>query len=296
MFGGGVLAPAQTGLAVVDDDPEITLTRAAEPDREVPVRLRIMFASGREQDAPKFLDGMVDEIELPQEAGADVVLASDVPAVEGVLVAQVRDELRHRHLSLRPSDDRVRFPFENVVHDRSHALFLVLEPPQKGRMVHRLQRRLPFLEATCLRNIVTLQIGFKMADNFNRDPGYVSRYLMSSPTAARAHRGRLGRVHRRQKLLGFTASLNHTTHRFRSPALLPTHETAARHFASFVYRLELPRTGGHHPHRVIMNLGPVRPLGQTSMADPEDLVKDGGGGPVGEFVGGPVEVAGELHE
>ncbi len=124
------VGPRQSGRAAGDEDPQISAAAAAQPDAEVGIRMGIVSAAGHEKDLPELTDRVVDQFILAKETVADVIVAGDVPPVQRVFVAQMRDELRYRHPATRPGNDRLPIPGEDVGHQFAHPDLLGVEPIQ----------------------------------------------------------------------------------------------------------------------------------------------------------------------
>jgi uncharacterized protein DUF1206 len=223
-FVGLIAGPGKGGVAVLDDDPKVALPLCAQPHVELGVRVGIVSSAGDEQDPAELTDRVADEIHVAEQLEAGFVVAGDVPAMQGVFVAQVGDELRDCHTPARPRDNRVRLAVEHVADQAAHPFLFSIEPAQQRRVPDRLQRSLAFFEAPRLWHRITLQVRFEMTDDLDGDASYVRGDLVCGPSVAGAHRLRRGLVNRRQKRVRLTAALDHCTspRPVLAPAPLPT--------------------------------------------------------------------------
>ena len=89
-----------------------------------------MLASGPQQDRAQLTYRMVHQLHIAEQLTAGVVVAGDVPPVQGVLVAQVRDELRDRHLPPGPRNHGIGLALQDSVQGAPHPLLLGIQPPQ----------------------------------------------------------------------------------------------------------------------------------------------------------------------
>ena len=83
-----ITGPRERSIAVLDDNPQVGLSLGAQPHVEPGVRLRIVAASGGEQDPAELTDRMADEVHGAKELAADLIVAGNVPTVQGMFVAQ----------------------------------------------------------------------------------------------------------------------------------------------------------------------------------------------------------------
>ena len=67
----------------------------------------IVSLAADHQDLPEHGHGMFGQVFLTEEFGTDVVVPGNVPTMDGVLVAKVRKELGHGHLTARPGNHRI---------------------------------------------------------------------------------------------------------------------------------------------------------------------------------------------
>ncbi|MDX6419612.1 MAG: hypothetical protein QOG28_4232, partial [Trebonia sp.] len=86
-----VTGPREPSVAVLDDNPQVGLSLGAQTHVELGVRIRIVAAPGSEQDPAELTYRMTDEVHGAKELAADLIVAGNVPAVQGMLVAQVRN-------------------------------------------------------------------------------------------------------------------------------------------------------------------------------------------------------------
>jgi hypothetical protein len=127
---------------------------------------------------------VLGQVGLAQKDNAQVVVANDVPPVQSMLVAQVWDELSHRHASTCPWDDALRIDLKRVGHQNSHSLFFNIELVQKICRAHSLEWSFAFFKASGLWNGGALNEGIEMAIHFYRNARDMSGDLMGGPSIA----------------------------------------------------------------------------------------------------------------
>jgi hypothetical protein len=103
-------------------------------------------AAGDEQDLAELTDRVADEIHIAEQPAAGLVITGDVSAMQGVLVAQVRDELRDGHMPAGPRDDRAGLAVEHLVDQAAHPFLVGIETPGA---------RLPAAELRVLQNLAS---------------------------------------------------------------------------------------------------------------------------------------------
>ena len=118
-----------------------------------------------------------------QQGKAGRVVADDVPAVYGMFVAQVWDELGDRQLATGPRDDRLRLARQHVVDGRAHPLLVVVQSQEEFAVRQRLERCLAFLERARLRHRIALEIRVEMPDDLHGNTGHVCCDLGHRPAA-----------------------------------------------------------------------------------------------------------------
>jgi hypothetical protein len=210
-FVGLIAGPGEGGVAVLNDDSKVGLPVGSQPDMELSVRVRIVSAAGDEQDAAELADRVADQVHVAEQLATGFVVAGDVPAMQGMFVAQVEDELRDCHAPACPRDDRVRLAAEHVADQAAHPFLFGIEPAQQRQVPDRLQRSFAFFEASRRWYRIALQVRFEMTDDLDGDAGYVRGDLVCGPSVAGTHRLRRGLVNRRQERVCLTASLDHCT-------------------------------------------------------------------------------------
>jgi len=82
-----VLGPCQSGIAALHDDEKVRLAETPEPYVKVGVGVGVLIAASGEEDSAELTDRVFDEVLLAEQLEACVVVACDVPAVQGVFVS-----------------------------------------------------------------------------------------------------------------------------------------------------------------------------------------------------------------
>jgi hypothetical protein len=103
------------------------LTVGAQPDAEVGFGVRVVLTASPQQDGAEHPNRVLHQVRLAQHFKTDSIVTDHVPAVKGVLVAHVGNELGHGHVAAGPSDDRVRLLGEHVGDNLAHALVVSVE-------------------------------------------------------------------------------------------------------------------------------------------------------------------------
>jgi hypothetical protein len=152
---------------------------------------------------------VLGELGLSQKGEAQLVVAHNVPTVQRMLIAQVRDELCHGHASSCPWDDTLGIYLEYVGHQPTHALFFSIEAIEKICVVHRLERGFAFFKASGLWDRGTLKEWLEMAIHFCRNASDMCGDLVGRPSIARTDSRRVTFIDRFQKSLCFGTSLDH---------------------------------------------------------------------------------------
>jgi hypothetical protein len=206
---GGPFVPSEGPFAFPDYHVEISLAFRTQTGREVCVRLRVAPSASNKEYPSEHFDRVLGQVGLSQKSDAQLVVAHNVPTVQGVLIAQVRDELCHGHASSCPWDDTLGIHLEHVGHQPAHSLFFCIEANEKIGMAHRLERGFAFFKAPGLWDGGTLKEWVEMAIHFYRNACDMCGDLVGRPSIARTDSARVTFIDRRQKCLCFGTSLDH---------------------------------------------------------------------------------------
>ena len=106
----------KASLALLHDEPYVAGRLRMEPDRKVLMRSGVMLAAAPSQDLTEDVDGVRGQIGLAQQLVADVVIADDVPSMDGELVPQMGYEFSHDHLSPGPWNDRMGLGSQDLIY------------------------------------------------------------------------------------------------------------------------------------------------------------------------------------
>jgi hypothetical protein len=153
---------------------------------------------------------VLGQLGLSQKGEAQLVVAHNVPTVECMLIAQVRDELCHGHASSCPWDDALGVHLEYVGHQSAHSLFFSIEAIEKICMVHRLERGFAFFKASGLWDGGTLKEWVEMAIHFYGNASDMCGDLVGRPSVARTDSAGVTFFDRRQECLCFGTPLDHS--------------------------------------------------------------------------------------
>jgi hypothetical protein len=82
---------------------------------EIFVGARVMLAAAPQQELAEEVHGVLGQLGLSEQLGADLVITDEVPAVNDKLITQMEHELGHRHLASGPGDHRVRFAGKHLL-------------------------------------------------------------------------------------------------------------------------------------------------------------------------------------
>jgi hypothetical protein len=118
--------PSQRCLLVPDKHIEIALTFRAKAGVEILMGRRIVTPTGNKKYLSEHLNRVLRQFTLSDERARHLILTDNIPSMQRVLIAKVRNELRHRHVSAGPWDDTLRIHFEYRVHELSHSPLFAL--------------------------------------------------------------------------------------------------------------------------------------------------------------------------
>jgi hypothetical protein len=152
--------------------------------QKVRSRSGIAFPAGNEQYPSKDLDRVLRQVGLTEQCAPYLVIADNVPPMQSMFIAQVRDELRDSHASPRPPDDTVRMHLEHVGNQFPHSQLFQVEAKKKIAVVHGLERSLALFKGTGLRNRVTLKEWIKMPIDLHGNSRDMCGDLMGCPSVA----------------------------------------------------------------------------------------------------------------
>jgi hypothetical protein len=108
---------------------------------------------------------MLQKVEGPGQFQALVVVADEVPAVDGAFAAKVRQEGVDAHLPTRPSEDGIGLGRHNGGNLRAHLFFAAFNGSQQLGRTESFERSFAFFEAPRARQGVTVGVGAKVADD-----------------------------------------------------------------------------------------------------------------------------------
>jgi hypothetical protein len=124
---GEEFIPTEGRLALPNQHEEIPLSFRLKTGVEVFFGGGIACPAGNEQYPPEHLDRVFRQFGLSKERAPYLVVTDNVPPMQGVLIAKVRNELRNRHSSPGPLNDAVRIDFEHVCNQTPHPLLFNVE-------------------------------------------------------------------------------------------------------------------------------------------------------------------------
>jgi hypothetical protein len=127
---------------------------------------------------------VLDQVGLSEECAPHLVVTDNVPPMQGMFIAQVRNEFGDRHASSGPKDVIARVQFENVSNEIPHSLLLDIEAMEKIVMIHGLKGTFALFEATSSWHRVPLQVWVKMSIDLHRNTRDVCGDLMGRPSVA----------------------------------------------------------------------------------------------------------------
>jgi hypothetical protein len=130
----------------------------------------------------KHLDRVFRQVGLTKKCAPYLVVTDNVPPMQSVLIAKVRDELRNRHASPCPWDDASRVDFQHVCNQGPHPRLFNVEATQKIVMFHGSERCLPLFKGTGLWNRVTLQEWIEMPIDLHRNSRDMCGDVMGCPS------------------------------------------------------------------------------------------------------------------
>ena len=180
----GSFVPSERPFAFPDYHAEISHAFRTQTGREVCVGLRVAPSARNKQYPSKHFDRVLGELGLSQKGEAQLVVAHNVPTVQRMLIAQVRDELCHGHASSCPWDDALGIYLKYVGHQPAHSLFFSIEAIEKICMVHRLERGFAFFKASGTGYGGTLKEWVQMAIHFYRNASDMCGDLVGRPSIA----------------------------------------------------------------------------------------------------------------
>jgi hypothetical protein len=183
-FLGGGVAPTESRLSIPNKYQEISGSFRMKTGVEVVVGCGIARPAGNEQYPPEHLDRVLGQIGLSEECASHLVVTDNVPSMQSMLIAQVRDELGDRHASPSPRDGTVRIQVEHVGNETPHLPFCRVEATQKIVMIHGLEGAFAFFKATSLRDRIPLQKGVKMPIDLHSNTCDMGGDFMGRPSVA----------------------------------------------------------------------------------------------------------------
>jgi hypothetical protein len=183
-FTRGVFIPSEGSLAFLKYHAQISLAFRVQTGIEVCVRFGVPLPAGYEEYLSEHLDRVLGKVRLAQKGDAQLVVANDVPAVQSMLITQVRDELGDGHASSCPWDDTFGIHLENVGHQTAHSQFFSIEPMQEICIFDGPEWIFALFKAPGFWNRVTLKERIEMAIHFHCDASDVGGDLMGGPSVA----------------------------------------------------------------------------------------------------------------
>jgi hypothetical protein len=181
---GGLFIPLEGPGAPPDYHAEIPLAFRTQTGREVCVRLRVAPSACNEQYPSQHVDRVLGQLWLSQKGEAQLVVAHNVPTVQRMFIAQVRDEFCHGHASSCPRDDALGVHRKDVGHQPAHSPLFSIEAIEKICMVHRLERGFAFFKASGTGYGGTLKEWVQMAIHFHRNASHMRGDLVGRPSIA----------------------------------------------------------------------------------------------------------------
>ena len=106
----------------------------------------IVGATSAGQNLAEDTDCVLREFGPAQEFETGLVVADDVPTVDGELAAEMGPEFRHLHLATRPPDDRPGIAFEDLLQQGAQLLLFGTQGPAQFVVRHGLPGCLALLE------------------------------------------------------------------------------------------------------------------------------------------------------
>ena len=216
---GGRVAPTDSRLATTNTHHEIPGSIRMKTGLEVVVGCGIARPAGDKQYLTEHFDRVLGQVGLSEEFVPLLIVTDDVPPMQRMFIAQVRDELGDHHVSPGPRNDTERIQAEYVSNENPHPSLFGVEPTQKIGMIHVSQRALTLVEAAGLRNRIPLHERVKMPIDLDGDTGDMCRDVMGRPTVARTHRSGVDMIDGREELVRLSTPVDHTR---------PMHDEATR--------------------------------------------------------------------
>jgi hypothetical protein len=180
---GGV-APTEIRLTILNKYQQISGPFRMKTGVEVFVGCGIARPASNEKYPPEHLDGVLGQIGLSEECASHLVVTDNVPPMQSMLIAQVRDELGDRHASPSPRDGTVRIQVEHVGNEIPHLPFCSVEATKKIVMIHGLEGAFALFKATSLRNRISLQKWVKMPIDLHSNTCDMGGDFMGRPSVA----------------------------------------------------------------------------------------------------------------
>jgi hypothetical protein len=125
-----------------------------------------MLAATPSQDLAEDFDGVRGQIRLAKKLDAGMVIADDVPSVDGEFVAQMRYELSHDHLPPGPWNDGCGLRSKDLIEQRAQAFLFDLESSAQWRVFHRPEGSLTLFERPGFGDGVASKIRLEVANDF----------------------------------------------------------------------------------------------------------------------------------